>query len=266
MRQHLPRSQTSHPAGEAFATLKLAPDAADNDAGLPLDHHAASVHRLALMGTLTAMIAHEFNNLMTPVVAFATEALRHDDPQFTRRALDRALSQGQRAVELSKRLLALSGRSDTAVCECSLRALVDEAIAAAARPFEKDSIELNVDVPADLCIRADRILFEQLLLNLLLNARNALKEHRGRICIAARPGGDHVIIDVSDTGSGLDREDVVTRINPFLGASGDGDPADWQEVGLGLNICRMIAHAHAAAIHAIPQEHGFTVRLTWPKA
>lgn len=269
-----PAPETDRSPAVVFGSVPL------NSHGLTraLTHEAPSVlnqleaqivaqHRLALLGTMSAMVAHEFNNLMTPVLAYAKEAARTGQTDLMRKALERTVRQTERAVGVSRRLLELAHGAQAQPQACTLRQIVDDAIVSATRPFEKDGIELSVAVDPQIRVRAEPLLLEQVLLNLLLNARQALHERGGRIHVSADPDGDCVSITVSDTGRGISEDDIHRRINPFLSRSTSAEPGDWQSVGLGLNVCRFIAQRQGARIEAdATREQGCTFRLHWPKA
>ncbi len=222
--------------------------------------------RLAMLGNLAAMAAHEFNNLMTPIVARVEAAMSLDDEAFQRKALERTLTQSQRAIALSRHLLGLAHNDYRPAETCSVAAAVNEAIETAARPFDKDGIELRVTVPEELHVCASLDLLCQVLLNLLLNARAAMKDREGVLSVSAVDQGDHVQVDVRDSGKGLPPEDIENVFNPFLAANPHERANDWHQVGLGLSVCRMIAHTHGAQLRFLDNDGpGCTVRLTWPK-
>ena len=142
---------------------------------------------------------------------------------------------------------------------------VREAVDAVARPFDKDGIDLRVKVPADLRVRARPTLLEQLLLNLLLNAREAMKERGGSLTIAARREGSQVVIDVGDRGVGIAQQRLDQVVNPFLAADPSAQAGDWRSVGMGLNVCRTITHQHGARMRASANAGGgCTFQIRWP--
>lgn len=232
-----------------------------------LQDELIACQRLAVLGNLAAMAAHEFNNLMTPIVARAEAALTSDDVPFMRKTLERTLVQSQRAIAVSQHSLDLVRDEHRPVEACGLAGVVQEAVQTATRPFEKDAIELRVSVPQELQVLAREELLCQVLLNLLLNARQAMKGRRGVLSITAVADRDHVQIDIRDTGPGIPPEALETVFNPFLAANPYERPNDWQQVGLGLSVCRMIARHHGATIQACANEdRGCTFRLRWPRA
>jgi C4-dicarboxylate-specific signal transduction histidine kinase len=239
----------------------------DHDALTRLQDELISIQRLALLGTTAAMIAHEFNNLMTPVLARAQDALARDDAAGMRKALERTVTQVQKAIAITQQLMTLADGGQYVPRRCPLAAAVRDAVASTARPLERDSIELQIDVTDDVHVLADPLLLEQVLLNLVLNARAAMKGRGGRLTIAARADAGRVVIDVSDNGPGIPRDRVTSVVNPFLESPAAIEPGDWRGVGLGLNVCRTIAQRHGATIECLINESaGCTFRLRWPEA
>lgn len=234
-----------------------------------LQDELVACQRLALLGSMAAMVAHEFNNLLTPITARAEAALLSaDDVPLMRKTIERTLIQAQRAKAVTHHLLGLAHNEPRPLQACSVAAAVREAIETATRPFEKDGIELRIAVPEDLQVRAREDLLCQVLLNLLLNARQAMKDtSAGTLSITAQAIGDRVRIDVRDTGRGIPRDVLDNVVNPFLAANPHERPNDWHQVGLGLSVCRVIAHHHGAALEGLANEGpGCTFRLSWPAA
>lgn len=227
----------------------------------------ADHQRQIILGRLAPIIVHEFNNLMTPVLARAQDALTRDDAVATRKALSVTVQQTDRAMRFARRVLELAGDDGPAAENRSLRELIEASIESMVRPLEKDGVELRVDVPDDPRIAARPLLFVQMMLNLLMNARAAMAGGRGRISISAARDGGVVIIDVGDTGVGMSPEMLRDVINPFLAADPDANAGDWRSVGLGLHVCRLVARQHGASIRALRNEDsGCTFKITWPAA
>ena len=230
-----------------------------------LEQQLIAYQRLALLGSMASMVGHELNNLMTPLVVRSEVALQSSDPDEMRRALEKTLVNAQRAVQFSGRLLGL-GRADseptaTAVVATVVRQVLD----AYARNSAPDPVEVRVQVPEELQIRGRSDLFFQVLLNLYLNARNALNAGRGVITISAARAGEMVRIEVRDNGKGIDAAKLRELVNPFLSVDPKNSPGDWHSVGLGLSVCRLIARAHGAALRAAANDGpGCTFELLWP--
>lgn len=254
------------PASTPFAATGALPEAGGELNALRQE--LVACHRLALLGNITAMVAHEMNNLLTPILARTEAALTTpDDVEFMRKTLARVLVNAQRAKSVAERLVTAAQGQNGEPESCVLADAVRDALETMTRPLEKDGIQLCVEVPPDLRVRANHDLLCQVLLNLLLNARRAMSGTPGLLTISAAMHGDFVIIDVRDSGAGIPAEVLRDVFNPFLAANPVDDPRDWQKVGLGLSVCRLIASHHGAQIHALSNEgRGCTFRLTWPCA
>ncbi|QOJ13873.1 MAG: HAMP domain-containing histidine kinase [Planctomycetia bacterium] len=253
-------------AATAATTVRAVAPSADTarlpDLPAPSSNDFAQ-HRLALLGTLTAMVAHEISNLATPVLARAEVALESGDADTTRAALVRAAGSLQRAVDLTRRLLSAAAAREAVTCDCPLDRAVQEALELATRPLSADGIELHTSIPTGLLLRADPVLLTQLLLNLIINARRAMPGG-GVLSISGVVEQDRAIVRVTDAGRGIPAAQVAGRFNPFLAAR-DDQPADWHPVGLGLAVCRTIARLHGAEMKIDSDAgRGCTITLVWP--
>lgn len=221
--------------------------------------------RQALLGTLSGIIAHEYNNLMTPVLIRAQDALSRDDVEAMKKALAVTARQTQTALDFTRQVLHFARGEDGEARSCRLKTLIDATILAAVRPFEKDGIELTIDVPDDVFIQARPAFFVQALLNLILNARTAMKSRRGKLKIRARRAADRVEIAVTDQGPGFPPALLGEVLNPFLGSDPNERPEKADAVGMGLQACRLIAWQHGATIRAeVNDGPGCTFHLNWP--
>lgn len=195
--------------------------------------------RLATLGTMSAMVAHEFNNILTPIISYAQMAQRN--PAMTAKALGRASDGGLRATDICRAILGLARNEPSESVRVDLGQLITETLLAIGRDPKRDSIEVVIRTPADLSIVTRKVEFQQVLMNLLINARAAVMEKKGprRIEISATSVGPEVVIRVSDNGGGISRENLKRIFEPFFTtkANPDGKPGGH---GLGLAICHDI--------------------------
>ncbi len=221
--------------------------------------------RQVLLGSIAAMVAHEFNNLMTPVLVRSQDALLRETPESLRKAADVAARNTEHAIAICRRLLEVAQGDQPQVQQYPVRTALDNVGLTLARPLSKDGLTYSEEIAEGLTVRADPILFEQVILNLLLNAKAATQPTRGSIRVQAVQQGDLSAIRVIDSGSGIEAERMRTVIQPFLAAEPQHDPRSWVGVGLGLHACRWIAHQHQARIEAAGNESGgCTFTLFWP--
>lgn len=213
--------------------------------------------RLATVGTIAAVIAHEFNNLLTPITSYCQMALGaieqdKEDPDLTRKALSKSVQHAMRAGKICTAMLQLV-RGERENRTVRIQTLIDETLSVLARDPRKDGIALRVQVQPELQIKGDPVQLEQVLLNLLINARQAmLSEERARgnsITIKAdRAEDDRVRIAVIDTGPGIDADHLSKIFDPFFTTKTDPRPGEHRGSGLGLHICKQIVEVHGGVI------------------
>lgn len=195
--------------------------------------------RLATLGTMSAMVAHEFNNILTPIISYAQMAQRN--PAMTAKALDRASDGGLRATDICRAILGLARDEPGESVRVDVGQLITETLLAIGRDPKRDSIEVVLRTPANLTIVTRKIELQQVLMNLLINARAAVMEKSGprRIEISAASAGPEVVIRVSDNGGGIPRENLKRIFEPFFTTkpNPEGKPGGH---GLGLAICHDI--------------------------
>lgn len=242
-------------------------------------------HRLATVGTLTSTIAHEYNNILTPVISYAQLALAQpDDSELMHKAVERALAGAQRAARISSSLLGFA-RDTADEGPADLARVVEEALTCLGRPPEKDGIRLELNVP-NVRLAMGEVGLQQVLMNLILNARKAMRSKGGTLTIRGWVSGEALRLDVADTGPGIPPEVEANLFEPFVtaasascpgnagnGANGEaGDARAATEgaetgTGLGLAICRDLLRQAGGDISATsaPGE-GATFHLTIPLA
>jgi len=224
------------------------------------------LHRLATLGTLSAMVAHELNNILTPLIGYAQLALANpDNPELNAKALNKALAGAQRAAHISSSLLGFS-RDDAGPPRADLAKAVDSALGCLARSLESDSIQLVKDFE-NIEVAMQQVALEQVLLNLILNARKAMAAGGGTLNIRARSADNTVHIDLSDTGGGVPTQIAEHLFEPFI----THDPAPGQQdqkgSGLGLSICRdLINSAGGHVSYTSTPGQGTTFHLHIPQA
>ena len=244
-----------HRETEAFRRKKEAMEALQEESR-KLAHH----QRLQIIGTLTSAIAHEFNNLLTPIMGYSMMALEklspeeeiYDDLVEIYHTSRRAKTIISRLSDLSRKN---SGTNFHQVCPDELvRRTLD--VAAPAKPKE---VEVKLDLNCwDQRIEANEIQISQLLLNLILNSFHAMGK-QGLLTVATSFNGENVQIQVSDTGYGIP-EDIREQIfEPFFTTKESG-----QGTGLGLAIVAQVVEDHQGTIR-VQSEPGrgtiFTVTL-----
>ena len=117
-----------------------------------------------------------------------------------------------------------------------------------ARDFGKDNIRVNIQIPEDLMVWADGISLQQLLMNLILNAREAMIPTGGTLTICVDQSDNFVRIKVSDTGCGIEAENLKRVFEPFYTTKTKDSASRRTGAGLGLGFCKRVVQAHAGTI------------------
>lgn len=228
--------------------------------------------RLATVGTIAAVIAHEFNNLLTPICSYSQMALasievgKPDDP-LIRKALQKSVIHAERAGKICSSLLDLVRGESRYGC-VSVQKLVDGALSVLARDPQRDGISLRVQVRPRLQICGDSVQLEQVLLNLLINARQAMladgQPRGGSITIRADEDESGVKISISDTGPGIAPDNMKKVFEPFFTTKSNPKHGESKGTGLGLHICKQIVEQHKGQIEVestVGRGTTFTIRL-----
>ena len=208
--------------------------------------------RLATIGTIAAVIAHEFNNLLTPVVSYSQIGLQsaksgNPDMELVCKALGKAFAGAEKAGKICTAMLSLA-RGESNSDKVSVQKLVDETLMVLARDPQKDGIALRVQVQPELWFTGDCIQIEQVLLNLLINARQAMLGKGGSLTVKAAAEETEIRIQVIDTGPGIP-ENVLPKIfQPFFTTKGTARKDESRGTGLGLAICKDIVEHHKGRI------------------
>jgi signal transduction histidine kinase len=212
------------------------------------------------------MIAHEFNNLMTPVISYAQYAIEKGDDALMKRAVEKGLQQAKRASQMCDRILGLATQTNMGPGPVELAPLVSDTAASLGRDLSKDSIQLRLNIPEGLRVKAHAGQLQQVLFNLVLNARQAMLGHPGSLTVQAEPLADSTVaIRIKDTGCGIKPDDLERIWEPFFTTRRQGDRPDQRGIGLGLTICRDIIEELGGTIAAESQPgHGTTFTITLP--
>jgi two-component system sensor kinase FixL len=232
--------------------------------------HAELLHisRLSAMGQVAAMLAHELNQPLTAISNYmeAARALldRGGDLPLTRigNAIDRAGEQAVRAGQIIQRLRGfLSHRNSERQIE-AISPLVKEAVELAHLDMRQRGVSIRLEnIPADISILADKVQIQQVLLNLLSNAAEAVADQESReITLFTQSNAGAVQISVVDNGPGLPDEVRDKLFQPFVSTKKTG-------MGVGLSICHTIITAHDGHLWSEPNPDGGTIfRFTLPIA
>jgi len=224
------------------------------------------LQRLATLGTLSAMVAHEFNNILAPVIGYTQMALANpDNPDLSRKALKKALAGAERAAHIASSLLGYSREDDTP-SRAHITQAVQSALGCLARGLGHDGIQLTLELE-DVDVAMAQIGLEQVLLNLILNARKAMAREGGTLTIRAWSIDSTVHIDLSDTGGGVPPPIAEHLFEPFCTQDTAPGPEGQRGTGLGLSICKnLVVNAGGQVSFDSEPGQGTTFHLVIPRA
>ena len=218
-----------------------------------LAHH----QRLETIGTLTSSIAHEFNNLLTPIMGYSMLALEKIPPEEEDLydSIVEIYESSRKAKVLVSRLSDLSRKhTETSFHPLSPDEVIRKTLDIAA-PAQKDNIEVKLNLNCwDQRIHAGEIQLTQLFLNLFLNAFHAMEEQGGVLTVSTDPDEANLLIRVADTGCGIPREIQDKIFDPFFTTKDTG-----RGTGLGLAIAAQVVEDHHGSITVESTEGAGTV-------
>lgn len=232
----------------------------------------ARAARVTTMGELAASIAHEVNQPLSAIVLNAGAGLhwlKRDEPDLlqVRQAFDLIVTAGRRAGDIIRGIRGLARKTAPEPAEFSVDDALREVLPLLRCELHKLGIAIRTELGLDRqTIRADRAQFQQVVLNLLINAMEAVAacpptKARREICLrstAIVAGGD-IQLSVEDSGAGLAPELAARVFEPLFSTKPEG-------MGMGLAICRTIVEAHGGRIWATPGlQHGAAFHVSLPR-
>ena len=226
----------------------------------------AHVNRVSILGELAASISHELKQPIAAAIVNAGACLRwlkRDQPDIheARDAADRILENGTRASSIIDRLRSLYKKSPPQRELADINELVVEMLALLRGEANRYLISMRTELAPDLPeITADRIQLQQVLMNLMLNAIEAMKDTSGELTIKTEADqGGQVLVSVSDTGVGLPSETTEQIFNAFFTTKPQGS-------GMGLSISRSIVESHGGHLWVTANSgRGATFYFTMPQ-
>jgi PAS domain S-box-containing protein len=232
-----------------------------------LERHLDQVQRAAVLGQLAGGIAHDINNVLTVVLANAEMLSRTTQPRpETSRLVDGIRQATQQGAGLTRQLLTFTRRHPAVMESFELGPRVGDAVRML-EPSLGEQIVVELDLPTTGCgIHADPRLVEQLVVNLVINARDAMTSG-GRLTVRVEatdashsvPAAERVVLEVTDTGMGMTPETAKRVFEPFFSTKEQG-------TGLGLAVVQRVVEQSSGTISLDSEEaRGTTFRVSFPK-
>ncbi len=242
-----------------------------------LEEKMRDAQKLESLGLLAGGIAHDFNNLLTGIMGHASLCrLKLPPASLLHDHLQKIENTGHRAADLCKQMLAYAGKGKTARTAVDLSALVSETVRLVNLSVSK-KVVVQQDLASGLPPAAgDPTQLQQVVMNLIINASEAIGEHTGEIRITTgidrmeprdfvsavlqpgAPGGDYLFIQVRDTGDGMPPETLAKIFDPFFTTKFTG-----RGLGLAATLGIVRAHHGAVFVESTPGK-GSTFRVLLP--
>jgi signal transduction histidine kinase len=227
----------------------------------------AHVNRVTAMGELAASITHD---VMQPITAGISDAhaarrwLGAQPPNLdeVRQSLDSIVQQGNRAADVVVRIRAMFRKAPLRKDAVEINEAIREVVVLTHGEVLKNNVAVQTQLADDLpSIQGDRVQLQQVILNLIINAVEAmssLREGSRELLISTRNDASGLLVTVRDSGPGLSAESLERLFDPFYSTKAGG-------MGMGLSICRSIVEVHGGQIWASRDlGHGATFQFTLP--
>lgn len=234
-----------------------------------LQAELARLIRIATMGELTASIAHEINQPLTAVVTNGSASLRWlalQPPNLVeaQEAMTRTIKEANRASEVIGRIRALLQKASPQMEHLDVNEAIRNVLALTSNELVRGGVTVRTELAADLpAVPGDRVQVQQVMLNLIMNAIDAMSavtDRPRKLLIRSATHPDGLLIQVRDSGTGIDPEHADRVFEPFFTTKPQG-------IGIGLSIGRSIVEAHGGRLWATPgSSYGTVFQFTLPKA
>jgi two-component system NtrC family sensor kinase len=222
------------------------------------------IERMVTLGQLVSNVAHELSNPLTSILGYAQLLRRRRETRQGQEDIERILQEAERASRIAKSLLQFGRGTKPERATVNLNDVVRSALVLRAGELAQEEIDVHLEVDPELPpVLADAAQLQQVVLNLVVNAEQAIRQGRGRGSIRLRTrrasGGDRLAIDIIDDGPGISPEALPRIFDPFFTTKPAGIGT-----GLGLSIAYGIVHDYGGGI-AVESRPGcgaeFTVEL-----
>jgi signal transduction histidine kinase len=230
-----------------------------------LKEQLAQAQKLTALGELVGTTTHEFNNVLTTIINYAKLGLRHKDSETREKAFDKILLASQRAAKITSTVLGLARNRKAGQEATNLQELVENTLLLLEREMNKYRVTVDKSfqpVP-EVYVNGNQI--QQILLNLLINARQAMAGG-GRVMIRLAYDAENDMVDlvVRDNGVGIPADKLPKIFEAFYTTKSGPDASGKGGTGLGLSMCREIIEAHHGRIRVdstVGKGTAFTLKL-----
>ncbi len=230
-----------------------------------LKQQLAHAQSLTALGELLGTTTHEYNNVLMTIINYAKMGMRHKDDPTRDKAFEKILAAGERAARITNGILGLARNRSDDFEPTDLAKLVDDALVLLERELRKYRIAVETKLQEAPMAMANANQIQQVLLNLLINARQAMPRG-GQVVISVGYDGPSQMVELSvrDTGGGIPQEKLPRIFEPFYSTKKGPDESGKGGTGVGLAACRDIIELHRGKIlvaSTIGKGTAFTLRI-----
>jgi signal transduction histidine kinase len=225
----------------------------------------AQAQKLTALGELVGSTTHEFNNVLMTIINYAKMGMRHKDTETRDKALDKILNAANRAAKITNGILAFARNRSQSLEPTDLAKVVADSLMLLEREMSRYRVRVETVLENVPPAMANGNQIQQVLLNLLINARQAMLQG-GIILIKLAYDAQSQMVElvVRDHGTGMPPEVLHKIFDPFYSTKSGPDASGKGGTGLGLSTCRDIVEAHHGRIRvesAVGRGTAFSIKL-----
>ena len=226
-----------------------------------LDH----AQKMSALGELVSTTTHEFNNVLMTIINYAKMGLRHKDEATRDKALQKIFSAGERAAKITNAVLGMARNRNDSFDATNLQQIISESLVLLEREMSKYRISVQTQFDNVPPVYAIGNQIQQVLLNLLINARQAMPEGGSVLIRVTLDQADQMVaLSIRDTGNGIPPEKLRQIFEPFYSTKSGADETGKGGTGIGLSACRNIIENHNGRIRvesSLGQGTQITIKL-----
>ncbi len=230
-----------------------------------LQQQLVQTQRMAALGELVGTTTHEFNNVLMTIINYAKLGLRHKDDATRDKALDKIMSAARRAEKITNSVLGLARNRKDEFAPTPLAEILQESLVLLEREMQKYRVAVHCDFADAPPVRAIGNQIQQVLLNLMTNARQAMPKGGELVLrIAHDQQANAVDLTIRDSGTGIPREQLPKIFDRFFSTKDGPDESGKGGTGVGLATCKDIIDAHQGRIRVestVGKGTAFIIRL-----
>lgn len=221
--------------------------------------------RMTALGELVSTTTHEFNNVLMTIINYAKMGMRHDDKETRDKAFAKINKAGQRASKITNSVLGMARNRSEHFEMTNVKTIIDESMVLLEREMQKYRIAVDMEIDDVPEVSAIGNQIQQVLLNLLINARQAMSDG-GQLVIKLKQNTESNTVDLSvrDYGPGIPQEKLRRIFEPFYTTKQGPDESGKGGTGVGLATCKNIIEAHGGKIRvesSVGKGTCFTLKL-----